>query len=1271
MKFGCVNVCGLTHTNACELTDALQRLSIDVMGVTETWEGRCQPQSLPGYTYIGKPRLGGQGGGVGFYVSRTIAPLTKAFNDTALPESLWLEINTHRNNARPVYVGLVYIPPSALTSSESAHNAYTALQTDIQRFQEMGTTLVMGDFNSRVGSASAPGAHMGEWGEDIQMDIAGNAMLRMLEETNLYTLNNRVAHPEPDTHTPQYTRRRIVQTPTGPTEQRSILDYVLMPPTYVFTESPTVQPPCSLVIETGTRLTGADHLLMWFTLPHPVQKKSPPYFQQPRPNTHKLTLPLSALTHEEKAQREAYPIAIQTHFSDFPELLAQLQEDATQGTLTPQVVCEKAKQLACDRIYAAVDSTIGYKIPRRHPVRQTPPVRTREVKQAVAMRDAAADALAALDNTNNAATPEVTAARNSLKTAQTTLRATVKHARERHLTNLIQRVYSCRVANDGKGMWAGLKALAGSTKSNVGPSALKDPSGPGLLTGDQEICETLANHYERVSTSTAHYAGAPFDAQHRTYIEEEVREFRQHLSFNSEAPEELIADINRAEVATQAFKLNNNKAPSPLDNINNELLKYGGTAMHTAMAALFNLQFTLETKAKTCGVITPLYKKSDPTEPENYRPITLGSALDKLYNLVLNARIMQYLENNNKLHDAQQGFRPGRSAVDNIFMLKTCLDARVHEKKDTYLLFVDIAKAYDTVWREGLLWHLWQMGITGKMFRVLAQMLDDAPSVVMHNGAFSRVMEPDMGWEQGDTLATTMFNIYIDSVLQHVWATHEGVPVPGNDERPPAKLTALMYADDMVGVADSPVAVQTLADRTREALSKWQLKASVNPTDSSKTAIMVIKGGPKSARQFAARHATNNPHMYRWGDVAIPQVQSYRYLGVWLNSTNTWDDHFAQRLKCAQAVAATHHKVLTNVRLPMDIRKLTLTTVIQPVVTYAAQAWARPNAQLRQKLDSWQMAIATRAMHCPPNASHICLQQELGLCPLHVTCDTLALRYWHHLQNTPSDRLLHQINTAWTGKAHPWAASMERLLQQYDIDGAQTTSLTKAKFKDYVDKKAVDYLRTYWTEPPRRYRGAVHARYVSSYGVGQLTTLRPKLRKYIAEDFKTSSISETAKGVELCMHMRLECLGLNAFHCHRRHGETHDAQHHRQLCPCCQQAPETPTHFLLECPAYSSPRSLLLADAIADAQGAAMIVPAPAAPGDPAPEGPNHDGPAPSGLGPNSPAPGGPAPLWRVILARIQPGVIKFVQDAWFVRRAVLTGRGANGGNPMALPPVP
>lgn len=427
---------------------------------------------------------------------------------------------------------------------------------------------------------------------------------------------------------------------------------------------------------------------------------------------------------------------------------------------------------------------------------------------------------------------------------------------------------------------------------------------------------------------------------------------------------------------------------------------------------------------------------------------------------------MTFLEDNDQLHDGQQGFRPGRSSIDNIYMLKTCLDARCQQKLDTYLLFVDIEKAYDTVWRAGLLWHLWHKGITGKMFRVLANMIEDTPCMVMYQGAFSRVMHPDMGWEQGDTLATTMFNVFIDSVLHHVWEKHEGIPVPTAPGDTPAKLTALLYADDLVGATTTPEAMQRLADETRTALTKWQLRASVNPTDTSKTAILKVLGGCASARRHAANRQAPPTEEYKWGDITIPQVTSYRYLGVTLNNSNTWEEHFAARMQSGNKAAAANHKVLTQVKLPVHLRKLTLTTIVQPVVTYAAQVWAQPTQALRKTLDSWQMTLATRAFHCHAKTSHICLQQELGLFPLHVTCDTLAIRYWHHLENVPANRLLRKIHTAWGGKFHPWAQHMQRLLTQYNIDTSNPTDITKQAFKAHVDAQAIAYLREYWTTPP-------------------------------------------------------------------------------------------------------------------------------------------------------------------------------------------------------------
>jgi hypothetical protein len=118
------------------------------------------------------------------------------------------------------------------------------------------------------------------------------------------------------------------------------------------------------------------------------------------------------------------------------------------------------------------------------------------------------------------------------------------------------------------------------------------------------------------------------------------------------------------------------------------------------------------------------------------------------------------------------------------------------------------------------------------------------------------------------------------------------------------------------------------------------------------------------------------------------------------------------------------------------------------------------------------------------------------------------------------------------------------------------------------------------------------------------------------------------------MHARLEILPLNAFHSHSRQRESADTRRMRELCPSCQARAETPTHFLLECPAYSSIRSLPhIAACIADVQRYPTQEP------------------------------------WRVLLDH--PDMASFIHQAWVLRRAALTGREANGGNSMALTSVP
>jgi AraC-like DNA-binding protein len=474
-----------------------------------------------------------------------------------------------------------------------------------------------------------------------------------------------------------------------------------------------------------------------------------------------------------------------------------------------------------------------------------------------------------------------------------------------------------------------------------------------------------------------------------------------------------------------------------------------------------------------------------------------------------------------------------------------------------------------------------------------------------------------------------MFNVFIDGALQQVWQQNPGIPIPANGTTTSwTKLVALMYADDLSGLATSLEDLQQLADTTRMALARWRLTASVSPTDASKTAVMRVAG--------TATRAPQPPAMVRWGSTHIPFVNNYKYLGVHITADGNWETHLDQRMAAANKTARAQWRVLNNRSLPIRLRKYTFTTVVQPVLTYAAQVWTRPTATLRKKLDSWQMSLMARAFHCPPTTTHICLQQELGLTPLHITCDTLTIRYWHHLQQIKDDRLLRCVARAWTGAANPWQKAVAKLLSQYNIDQEEATTLTPTAFRSYCAKRAMEYLTDYWSSPPRCAAGPVWSRYKTAFGVADTTPGRPRPQPY------TLKLTEehVCKGhaAQLCMQLRMECLPLRAMHSYARNKESAAARQIRQQCPVCNTAQETATHFLLECPAYVDDRARLLHRLRLTQR-----------PDD-----------------------------WRCLLGNdylqrvdYTDAIADYVAAIWHKRKTALTGREANGGDPMALTPGP
>ena len=110
-------------------------------------------------------------------------------------------------------------------------------------------------------------------------------------------------------------------------------------------------------------------------------------------------------------------------------------------------------------------------------------------------------------------------------------------------------------------------------------------------------------------------------------------------------------------------------------------------------------------KAWKEGIITPIHKQGYKLDTNNYRGITLSRCLGKLFCHIINERIGKELENKNFIKPEQTGFRKNHRTSDHIFVLKTIVDKYVLNSRKgdkLFACFIDLKKAFDTVWHDGL-----------------------------------------------------------------------------------------------------------------------------------------------------------------------------------------------------------------------------------------------------------------------------------------------------------------------------------------------------------------------------------------------------------------------------------------------------------------------------------------------------------------------------------------------------------------------------------------
>ena len=224
-----------------------------------------------------------------------------------------------------------------------------------------------------------------------------------------------------------------------------------------------------------------------------------------------------------------------------------------------------------------------------------------------------------------------------------------------------------------------------------------------------------------------------------------------------------------------------------------EILKEGGENIRKAVWKLCCVAWRNEKVPQDWmqGLVFPLHKDGDDRDPMNYRGITLLSIVGKVYNRVLGNRLMLFAERERGgIVEEQGGFRPGRGTEHQIFILTELLRART--QKTTYTAFIDVKKAYDTVWRNGLWKRLWDEGVRGKIWRVIKGMYGIVQSAVLVGEEQTEMFDLLTGVRQGCVMSPILFSFFINGLAREIKEKTRGVRVGDTQVR------LLLYADDIV-----------------------------------------------------------------------------------------------------------------------------------------------------------------------------------------------------------------------------------------------------------------------------------------------------------------------------------------------------------------------------------------------------------------------------------------------------------------------------------------
>lgn len=432
-----------------------------------------------------------------------------------------------------------------------------------------------------------------------------------------------------------------------------------------------------------------------------------------------------------------------------------------------------------------------------------------------------------------------------------------------------------------------------------------------------------------------------------------------------------MPDTDLTEVATIINSLKSTNCAG-VDNISTRVIKenifiFAGLVTHICNLALGSGRFPGVFKT---AIIIPIHKNGPKHVISNYRPISILPAFSKILERIMNKRLMKYLEDRNLLSQQQFGFRKNRSTSDAVSELTNHV-AEVLDSGDKCLaIFLDIAKAFDTVSVPLLISKLEAFGIRGIQLDLFTDYLTNRNQCVKLGDSTSDPVNIKNGVPQGSIVGPTLFLSYINELCNLKLANGK----------------VITFADDTAIIFRGKTweDVYSFAQKGFNMVNKW-LRENLLSLNADKSKIVTFSilnrtQPPTHAHLNIIAHTsidnnqclTNNCYCKK-----LERVNNIRYLGVIIDSQLSFANHIISLAGRVRKLIA----VFKNIRHVANkkILRTTYYALCQSLIIYCIEAWGGAAKTHLLTLEKAQRAILKVSNFLPFRHPTVQLYHDTGV----------------------------------------------------------------------------------------------------------------------------------------------------------------------------------------------------------------------------------------------------------------------------------------------------